>query len=182
MVVPSITNRSTLKTLGELVSTAHNQGIKKSVDAAGQAYYRLEFASDGGLRIAEGVEIHYLAAPVRVLSEAGRMSAVECIRMQLGEPDDSGRRRPVPIAGSEFTVAADSLIPAVSQGADQKMAELFGLETTPWATIDADEVTMLTSSRWRRRGSRPGQRDRCHRAWQTGGRCHRQLPVGATRR
>lgn len=95
--------------------------------------------------IAEGVEIHYLTAPVRVLSQAGRMTAVECVRMELGEPDDSGRRRPVPVAGSEFVVAADTLIPAVSQGADQKMAELFGLETTRWATIEADEVTMATS-------------------------------------
>jgi heterodisulfide reductase subunit A-like polyferredoxin len=95
--------------------------------------------------IAEGVEIHFLAAPIRALSEAGRLTAVECIRMELGEPDDSGRRRPLPIAGSEFVVAADTLIPAVSQFADQKMAELFGLATTRWETIDSDEVTMATS-------------------------------------
>jgi len=95
--------------------------------------------------IAEGIEIHYLAAPVRVLSEAGRLCAVECIRMELGEPDDSGRRRPVPVAGSEFVVEADTLIPAVSQFADQKMAELFGLATTRWETIDTDDVTLATS-------------------------------------
>ena len=136
--------------------------------------------------IAEGIEIHYLAAPVRVLSEAGRMSAVECIRMELGEPDDSGRRRPVPIDGSEFVVAADTLIPAVSQLADQKMAELFGLETTRWETIDADEVTMATSREGVFAGGdvvdRAGQRDRRHRSRQAGGRRHRQLPLGATPR
>jgi heterodisulfide reductase subunit A-like polyferredoxin len=95
--------------------------------------------------LAEGVEIHYLAAPVRVITEAGRLTAVECIRMELGEPDDSGRRRPMPIAGSEFVVAADTLIPAVSQFADQRMAEAFGLETSRWETIESDEVTMATS-------------------------------------
>jgi heterodisulfide reductase subunit A-like polyferredoxin len=102
-------------------------------------------AAEISAAIAEGVEIHYLAAPIRVLSEAGRMSAVECIRMELGEPDASGRRRPVPVDGSEFVVAADTLIPAVSQFSDRKMAEVFGLETTRWETIDADEVTMETS-------------------------------------
>jgi heterodisulfide reductase subunit A-like polyferredoxin len=95
--------------------------------------------------IAEGVAIHYLAAPVRVLSEGGRMRAVECIRMELGEPDESGRRRPVPVDGSQFAVPADTLIPAVSQFSDRDMAELFDLETTRWETIDADEVTMETS-------------------------------------
>jgi NADPH-dependent glutamate synthase beta subunit-like oxidoreductase len=95
--------------------------------------------------ITEGIQIHYLAAPVRVVSEAGRLTAVECIRMELGEPDDSGRRRPVPIVGSEFVVAADTLIPAVSQFVDQKMAELFGLATTRWQTIDSDELTLATS-------------------------------------
>jgi heterodisulfide reductase subunit A-like polyferredoxin len=93
----------------------------------------------------EGVEIQYLAAPVKVIAENGAPSAIECIRMKLGEPDESGRRRPVAIAGSEFTIAADTLIPAVSQSVDRRLAELFGLETTQWNTIAADEVTMATS-------------------------------------
>lgn len=93
----------------------------------------------------EDIEIHYLAAPSRVIAENGRMTAVECIRMELGEPDESGRRRPIPIDGSEFVIQADTMIVAVSQSADRKMAELFRLKMSRWGTIEADEVTMATS-------------------------------------
>ena len=93
----------------------------------------------------EGVELQYLSAPIRVLVENGRLCGVECVRMKLGEPDSSGRPRPVPVQGSEFTVAADTLIPAVSQSADLRLAEGFGLETTRRGTIAADEVTLATS-------------------------------------
>ncbi len=55
----------------------------------------------------EGVGLEFLAAPIRILFEAGRLTGVECIRMQPGEPDGSGRRRPVPVAGSEFILQAD---------------------------------------------------------------------------
>jgi len=95
--------------------------------------------------LAEGIKIHYLAAPTKVISENNRVSAVECIRMELGEPDESGRRRPVPIEGSEFRIEADTLIPAVSQSADRKLAELFQLKTSRWGTIEADELTLVTS-------------------------------------
>ncbi|MDQ1255700.1 MAG: heterodisulfide reductase subunit, partial [Candidatus Hydrogenedentes bacterium] len=93
----------------------------------------------------EGVEIQYLAAPVKVIAKDGEVSAIECLRMQLGEPDESGRRRPVSVKGSEFTLPVDMLIPAVSQSADRKLAELFSLDRTRWGTIGADEVTMATS-------------------------------------
>jgi len=92
--------------------------------------------------LAEGIDIAYLAAPLQVISENGHMTGVECIRMELGTPDDSGRRRPVPVEGSSFTIQADTLIPAVSQSPDGVLAELFGLETTRWQTIATDEVTM----------------------------------------
>ncbi len=95
--------------------------------------------------LAEGVEIQYLAAPIRVLSEGGRLTGVECLRMRPGEPDSSGRARPVPVQGSEFTVTADTLIPAVSQSPDLRLAIGFGLETTRRGTIVADEVTLATS-------------------------------------
>jgi len=95
--------------------------------------------------IEEGVKIHYLAAPVKVVGREGHLAAVECIRMELGEPDESGRRRPVPVAGSEFTIEADMLIPAVSQSADRKLAELLDLRTTGWGTIETDELTMAAS-------------------------------------
>ena len=95
--------------------------------------------------LVEGIDIQYLAAPVKVISENGAVSAIECIRMKLGEPDESGRPRPIPIKGSEFTISCDTLIPAVSQSVDRKLAELFGLDTTRWGTIVADEMTMATS-------------------------------------
>ncbi len=66
----------------------------------------------------EGVEIEYLVAPVRIIGKEGKVVGVECIRMGLGEPDASGRRRPIPIEGSEFSVEADSVIVAVGQRPD----------------------------------------------------------------
>ncbi len=92
----------------------------------------------------EGIEIEYLAAPVKVLGTK-KMKAIRCIRMALGEPDKSGRRRPVPVKGSEFKIKADLLIPAVSQSADEKMAALFDLEVSKWGTIETDDLTAATS-------------------------------------
>jgi len=66
--------------------------------------------------LAEGVVLKELTIPVRMLGdEKGHVRAVECLRAELGEPDASGRRRPVPVEGSEFEVAADTVIVAVSQ-------------------------------------------------------------------
>lgn len=66
----------------------------------------------------EGVQIEYLVAPVEVLTEKGKVSGLKCTRMELGEPDESGRRRPIPIAGSEHTIEVDTVIPALGQVAD----------------------------------------------------------------
>ncbi|MEW6366804.1 MAG: NAD(P)-binding protein [Acidobacteriota bacterium] len=63
----------------------------------------------------EGIKIEFLAAPVAIVAENGRASGMTCLRMELGEPDASGRRRPVPIKGSEFFVPASFIIPAISQ-------------------------------------------------------------------
>jgi len=63
----------------------------------------------------EGVNIEYLAAPVEIIRNNGSATGLKCIRMELGEPDSSGRRRPVPIEGSEFEVPATSIIAAISQ-------------------------------------------------------------------
>jgi 2-oxoacid:acceptor oxidoreductase delta subunit (pyruvate/2-ketoisovalerate family) len=71
----------------------------------------------------EGIHIEYLTAPVEVLHTAGRVSGLRCIRMQLGAPDERGRRRPEPIPGSEYTVEVDTVITALGQEAD-----LAGLE------------------------------------------------------
>lgn len=71
----------------------------------------------------EGIHIDYLTAPVEVLRSAGQVSGLRCVRMRLGAPDESGRRRPEPIAGSEYTVEVDTVITALGQEAD-----LSGLE------------------------------------------------------
>jgi len=68
--------------------------------------------------LAEGIQIEYLTAPVEVLTKEGRVSGLKCTRMQLGEPDESGRRRPMPVPGSEYTIAVDTVIPALGQVAD----------------------------------------------------------------
>ncbi|MBW1767509.1 MAG: FAD-dependent oxidoreductase [Deltaproteobacteria bacterium] len=68
--------------------------------------------------IEEDIDIQYLTSPVKILGENGKVSGVECIRMELGEPDESGRRRPVPIEGSEFMVQADVVVTALGQKPD----------------------------------------------------------------
>ncbi|MBC8249369.1 MAG: FAD-dependent oxidoreductase, partial [Anaerolineales bacterium] len=74
--------------------------------------------------LAEGVNIRYLTAPVELLTEKGRVTGLKCVRMELGMPDESGRRRPLPIAGSEFTIKADTVIPAIAQEADLSFLQL----------------------------------------------------------
>jgi len=66
----------------------------------------------------EGVQIQYLVAPKRIASKDGKIKGVECIRMELGEPDETGRKIPIPITGSEFIQAADFVIPAIGQRSD----------------------------------------------------------------
>ena len=92
----------------------------------------------------EGVKLHILAAPVRVLAKDDRVTAIQCIRMELGEPDASGRRRPVPIEGSEFDMDVDSVIMAIGQGVDKAMLPQ-ELEYTGGGTLVVDPVTLQTN-------------------------------------
>jgi NADH-quinone oxidoreductase subunit F len=95
----------------------------------------------------EGVRLQVLVAPTKVITEKGRMVALECTKMELGDIDKSGRRRPVPVDGSEFTIELDALIPAISQEPDLTCLEgSDGIETTEWKTIAADEETLQTSA------------------------------------
>ena len=94
----------------------------------------------------EGVTFHYLCNPVRILAEEGKVVGVECIRMELGEPDESGRRRPVPVKGSEFIIETDILIPAIGQAIDLSfLEEKDGVKTTRRSTIAIQEATFQTS-------------------------------------
>ena len=95
---------------------------------------------------AEGVNITYLCAPQKVLTQNGRLTGLRCIRMELGEPDASGRRRPVPISGSDFDLEIDQLIPAIGQRADLSALEsVEGLKFTRWGTVEVDPVTYETA-------------------------------------
>jgi formate dehydrogenase beta subunit len=88
----------------------------------------------------EGVKFHYLAAPVKILTEKGKVKAMECIKMKLGEPDSSGRRRPEPIPNSEFTIETDCIITAISQEADLKfLEEGYDIDVTRWGTLAVDD-------------------------------------------
>ncbi len=94
----------------------------------------------------EGIEFHFLTQPVEILHEDGRLTGLKCVRMELGEPDWSGRRRPVPVEGSEFVFEADTLIPAIGQKPDLSFLESDGSpDTTRWATLAVDKHTMMTS-------------------------------------
>ena len=96
----------------------------------------------------EGVTFHYLCNPVRIIAKEGKVVGVECIRMELGEPDESGRRRPVPIKGSEFFIETDILIPAIGQALDLSfLEEKDGVKTTKRSTIAVQEGTFQTSRR-----------------------------------
>ncbi len=98
----------------------------------------------------EGIELQLLAAPVKVLRRNGGVEGIECVRMKLGDIDQSGRRRPVPIEGSEYRVEIDTLIPAIGQEPDVESLEAgngdrsAGLTLTRWNTITVDPETMYT--------------------------------------
>jgi formate dehydrogenase (NADP+) beta subunit len=95
----------------------------------------------------EGIKIYYLTSPIRVLSKDGRrVSSVQCIRNRLGEPEKDGRRRPIPIEGSEFDIDIDLLIPAVSQSPDISfLSEEIGLEISRWARLAVNPETFETN-------------------------------------
>lgn len=91
----------------------------------------------------EGIKIHFLTAPTRILGKKGKVIGIECIKMKLGEPDASGRRRPIPVDGSEYVIDVDSVIPAISQRADLSFLPE-EIETTRWNTIITNEYGETT--------------------------------------
>jgi formate dehydrogenase beta subunit len=98
----------------------------------------------------EGVKFHFLAAPVKVIGdEKGKVTQLEYLTMKLGEPDASGRRRPVPVEGSETRLDIDMLVTAIGQGPDvdfthegRRIAEL---NVSRWSTIEANPETLQTN-------------------------------------
>ncbi len=95
----------------------------------------------------EGVEFFFLAAPTKFIGDdQGRVTGMECLKMELGEPDDSGRRRPVAMEGSEFELECDLVIVAVGSGANPLLTQSTeGLALNKWGYIEVDEKTNKTS-------------------------------------
>jgi glutamate synthase (NADPH/NADH) small chain len=95
----------------------------------------------------EGIVFHFLTNPKRIIGDDnGRVIGIECLRMELGEPDDSGRRRPIPVKGSEFNIEADTVIPALGNKPNPIVPMTTpDLEMSKWKTIVVDEKTGKTS-------------------------------------
>lgn len=94
----------------------------------------------------EGIKIHYLAAPNKIIGKNGKVTGLECIKMKLGKPDKSGRAKPIPIKNSEFIIDADVIIPAISQKPDLTfLPKEHTIDITQWQTLIADEATMATN-------------------------------------
>ncbi len=94
----------------------------------------------------EGVRFQYLTQPVEFIGDGQVVSQVRCVRMKLGQPDDSGRRRPVPIEGSEFVIDAKAVLLAVGQVIDTRCLANSSIEISKWGSIVADKITGATSS------------------------------------
>ncbi len=93
----------------------------------------------------EGIKFHLLANPTEIMEEGSCVSGLQCIKMKLGEPDESGRRRPVPIEGSEYILTVDTVIPAIGQVADFcYLTPECGIEPSRKGTIQTDPATMET--------------------------------------
>ena len=93
----------------------------------------------------EGVDFHWLSAPVELLDDGeGNVCGMRCVRFELGEPDESGRRRPVPVEGSEFELEVDTVVYAIGTDANPIIGQTSDISLNPWGFIEADE-NMATS-------------------------------------
>lgn len=90
----------------------------------------------------EGIDFMILTNPVRIIGENGRVKAVECVKMRLGEPDAGGRRRPEAIPGSNFTIEVDSVISAIGQESDWAcLTSECACQLSDWGTMQVDPLT-----------------------------------------
>lgn len=137
---------------GDTASDCLRTALRLGADEVTCLYRRSEKEMPGGrhdreLAREEGAQYRFLTQPVRFIAgESGRLEKVECIRMVLGEPDAKGRRRPVPVEGSEFIVEADTAVLALGYWPDPIIGETTpGLETRNWGLIVADKDTGATT-------------------------------------
>jgi NADH-quinone oxidoreductase subunit F len=96
--------------------------------------------------LAEGVQVNFLVSPTRIANDDWKITGLQCVRMKLGEPDASGRRRPIPVSGSEFFAPADTVIAAVGQAPDLSFLPAdSALERTRWERLAVDANRLVTS-------------------------------------
>ena len=94
----------------------------------------------------EGVQFQFLTIPLRFIGEGGHVTGVECQRMELGEPDESGRRRPIPVPHSEFVIPADTVAIAIGYNADPIIKDAApGVSTNRWNLVEVDRETYMTT-------------------------------------
>ena len=137
---------------GDTASDCLRTALRMGAEEVVCLYRRTEKEMPGGehdreLAKEEGAQYQFLTQPLRFIpGEDGRLAQIECIRMELGEPDDSGRRRPVPIEGSEFIYETDTAILALGYWPDPIIGETTpDLETHKWGLIVVDSETGATS-------------------------------------
>jgi glutamate synthase (NADPH/NADH) small chain len=95
----------------------------------------------------EGIEFYFLTTPTRFIGDdQNRVKAMECLRMELGEPDSSGRRRPVPIRGSEFIMEVDLVVVSIGNSPNPLITQTTPeLKVGKWGNVEVDWETMATS-------------------------------------
>lgn len=149
---PKIGNQVVVIGGGDTASDCLRTSLRMGAEEVTCLYRRTEEEMPGGkkdreLAREEGARYRFLTQPVRFIpGPDGQLSAVECLQCELGEPDDSGRRRPVPIEGSNFTVPATTAILALGYWPDPTIGESTpGLATRKWGLIEADPETGVTS-------------------------------------
>lgn len=138
---------------GDTASDCLRTALRMGAEEVTCLYRRTENEMPGGkkdrqMTVEEGAKYRFLTQPIKFIAgEGGHLVAVECLEMELGEPDDSGRRRPVPIEGSNFSVAADTAILALGYWPDPVLGETTpGLETHNWGLIKVmNEETGVTT-------------------------------------
>jgi glutamate synthase (NADPH) small chain len=137
---------------GDTASDALRSALRLGAEQVTCIYRRTETEMPGSykdreLAREEGAVYNFLTQPVRfVEGENGRVGAVECIQMELGEPDASGRRRPVPVEGSEFLIEADTIVKGIGYWPDPTIGKSTpDLDTHKWGLVVADRKTGATS-------------------------------------
>jgi NADH-quinone oxidoreductase subunit F len=103
------------------------------------------FEEETEAALEEGVNLETLVSPVEILSEDGRLTGIRCIRNRLGEVDSSGRRRPVPVAGTEFTLPLDTLIIAIGEEVNSSGVSAMGIETGAGGRLLVTDHSLATN-------------------------------------